>query len=218
MLRLTPIGIGFFVLGLAVFALAAFQGVTVATHVFDDVPTGAFYHDDVETIQKLNITNGCDASPPLYCPNDDVSRGEMGTFLARTAELYRAAYFQTDETSLDYSSPSYLPMVGDSFTAPADCVLILSADVNWDDDGNGNYLVLRWYVDNNPIGEAFLDHGGGTGLTKSHGALAFSEVAEGDHFVQLRALRSGTGTLDIWTSAFYALCVPFDGAGNVIDA
>lgn len=53
----------------------------LATHVFDDVPDGAFYAAPVEWAFDNEITTG--TSPTTFSPLDDVTRGESVTFLQR---------------------------------------------------------------------------------------------------------------------------------------
>ena len=41
----------------------------------------------IEAIVEEGITLGCSADPPLYCPDDDVRRDQMASFLARAMNL-----------------------------------------------------------------------------------------------------------------------------------
>ena len=57
-------------------------------------PGGTFVDDDgnthegmIEAIVEEGITLGCSADPPLYCPDDDVRRDQMASFLARAMNL-----------------------------------------------------------------------------------------------------------------------------------
>jgi hypothetical protein len=55
--------------------------------VFDDVP---IYHWAAAWIEQLaadGITGGCSTSPPLYCPENPVTRAQMAVFLVRTFNL-----------------------------------------------------------------------------------------------------------------------------------
>lgn len=71
-----------FKLALAVFAVALIAPATaLASHVFDDVPDGAFYADPVEWAYDNGITTG--KSPTQFAPLDAVTRGESVTFLKR---------------------------------------------------------------------------------------------------------------------------------------
>ncbi len=54
-----------------------------ATLIFDDVPPGAFAADFIDDLYNRGITGGCSVSPPLYCPNGIVTRGQMAVFLVR---------------------------------------------------------------------------------------------------------------------------------------
>ena len=58
-----------------------------AIHSFTDVPDSAFFSNSVTWMKDNGITVGC--NPPAnteYCPNDNVSRGEMAVFLKRLSE------------------------------------------------------------------------------------------------------------------------------------
>ena len=76
------------------FALAGMVGALVATpiavyatHQFSDVSDSAFFSNSVTWMKDNGITVGC--NPPSntkYCPNDNVSRGEMAVFLKRLSE------------------------------------------------------------------------------------------------------------------------------------
>ncbi len=66
-----------------VIAMVALPTAVFANHVFGDVATDAFYHEDVSEIYEARVTVGCQADPPLYCPERATNRGEMASFLAR---------------------------------------------------------------------------------------------------------------------------------------
>jgi hypothetical protein len=54
---------------------------------FDDVlPENQFY-SFIDRMAVLGITFGCSTSPPLYCPNDSVTRAQMAAFLVRAFNL-----------------------------------------------------------------------------------------------------------------------------------
>lgn len=61
--------------------VAVMAGTAAATHVFDDVPDGAFYAEPAEWAADNGITLGCGGSN--FCPDRDVSRGENITFAYR---------------------------------------------------------------------------------------------------------------------------------------
>jgi uncharacterized repeat protein (TIGR01451 family) len=55
--------------------------------MFDDVPLGAFAAAWIEDLANRAITGGCQASPPLYCPDQPNTRGQMAVFLTKTFAL-----------------------------------------------------------------------------------------------------------------------------------
>jgi len=217
--RFTPVGLAIIALAVGFIGLATFQGVTVATHVFTDVPNGAFYHQDAETIKQLNITNGCNPGGTMYCPSDYTTRGEMASFLARTAGLYRAVYDQNGTGFQDVGTADQVIASG-TMDAPTDCVLLLNGAAEWDDDDNSStFIELDWFVDGvrvngSPDWEA---HGSGNNALVISSAIAFQEVAAGSHSVELKAnSAAGSTTIDVWDVGMFALCVPFDGNGDLV--
>ena len=76
---------------MAVFLLRGIHGAGYAppnaTGRFDDVPvTGPTPHplrNWIEQLAQEGISTGCSASPPRYCPEDSVTRGQMAVFLLR---------------------------------------------------------------------------------------------------------------------------------------
>jgi hypothetical protein len=59
-----------------------------ATATFNDVPTTHPFFQFIEALHASGITGGCQASPPLYCPDDPLTRGQMAVFLAKALGLY----------------------------------------------------------------------------------------------------------------------------------
>jgi hypothetical protein len=54
---------------------------------FLDVPTTHRFFDDIVWIAEEGITTGCNQGGTLYCPEDDVDRDQMATFLVRALGL-----------------------------------------------------------------------------------------------------------------------------------
>jgi hypothetical protein len=52
--------------------------VAQASHNFPDVSDGYFAHDFVDFLVSNGITSGCQLAPPLFCPEQPVTRGQMG--------------------------------------------------------------------------------------------------------------------------------------------
>ncbi|HEX6221032.1 MAG TPA: S-layer homology domain-containing protein, partial [Acidimicrobiia bacterium] len=74
-----------------VLALIAAPMTALATHSFDDVPNSHTFHGDIAWMKASGVTKGC--NPPansLYCPEDDVTRGQMSAFMRRFAQYLGA--------------------------------------------------------------------------------------------------------------------------------
>lgn len=41
----------------------------------------------IEALAAAGVTGGCSVSPPLYCPDDPVTRGQMAVFISRALGL-----------------------------------------------------------------------------------------------------------------------------------
>lgn len=74
----------------------------MAAHNFTDVPNDHVFHGDIEWLAEADVTRGC--NPPantLFCPEDNVTRGQMAAFLNRLAnnQVVNAATAQTANTA-----------------------------------------------------------------------------------------------------------------------
>jgi hypothetical protein len=61
---------------------------TPVTATFNDVLVGHPQHQFIEALVSAGITAGCQVSPPLYCPDANLTRGQMAVFLARALGLH----------------------------------------------------------------------------------------------------------------------------------
>ncbi len=96
-----------------------------ASHQFNDVPDSHTFHNAIDWMKDNNITVGC--NPPAntnYCPNNNVTRGEMAAFMKRLAEnnvVDAATLDGKDSTALQTvvsgASEDYYTGVNRSFTA-----------------------------------------------------------------------------------------------------
>jgi hypothetical protein len=85
---------------LAVLISPTAEGITISGFFTDD--DGNTFEGDIEAIANVGITRGC--NPPgntLYCPDDEVTRGEMAAFIRRALRL---PYVSTDYFSDDGNS------------------------------------------------------------------------------------------------------------------
>jgi len=55
---------------------------------FNDVPTTHPLFQYIEALKESGITGGCQASPPLFCPDNTLTRGQMAVFLAKALGLH----------------------------------------------------------------------------------------------------------------------------------
>jgi hypothetical protein len=68
-------------------ALGEFDPPLPPTQRFNDVPPSSLFYKFIDRMAVLNITLGCSANPPLYCPSDNVTREQMAAFLVRAFGL-----------------------------------------------------------------------------------------------------------------------------------
>ena len=70
---------------MAVWMAGAFEGITEVEPqgIFADVAADAWYAGAVEGLRAAGVTDGCKDEPLAYCPDEQVSRAQMASFLAR---------------------------------------------------------------------------------------------------------------------------------------
>jgi hypothetical protein len=61
-----------------------------STATFGDVPPTHPFFRFIEALVASGITAGCSAAPPLYCPDDLLTRGQMAVFLSKALGLHTA--------------------------------------------------------------------------------------------------------------------------------
>ena len=72
---------------MAAFLVRAFHLEAVSSAGFVDVGAANVFVYDINALAGGRITAGCSKEPWRFCPDRDVTRGEMATFLARAAGL-----------------------------------------------------------------------------------------------------------------------------------
>lgn len=55
----------------------------LASATFNDVPDWHWAYDWIERLYNAGVTSGCSQSPPMYCPDQSVTRAEMAKFLLK---------------------------------------------------------------------------------------------------------------------------------------
>jgi hypothetical protein len=68
------------------YRLQVSEAPAIAT--FDDVPTDHPYFQFIEALSAAGITAGCLQNPPLYCPDREITRGEMAVYMAKALGLH----------------------------------------------------------------------------------------------------------------------------------
>ncbi|HSJ35565.1 MAG TPA: S-layer homology domain-containing protein [Acidimicrobiia bacterium] len=71
-------------LAAALVAVLVIPAGVMASDTFVDVPTDNVFHGDIAWLAETGVTRGC--NPPEnteFCPDDDVTRGQMAAFLHR---------------------------------------------------------------------------------------------------------------------------------------
>ena len=63
------------------------QGGVSTVVPFQDVQPSSPYFDYVSLMQSFNITAGCSVTPPLYCPDTAVTRGQMAVFIVAALDI-----------------------------------------------------------------------------------------------------------------------------------
>jgi hypothetical protein len=58
------------------------------TATFTDVPTTHVFFQYIEALAASGITSGCSASPPQFCPDAFLTRGQMAVFLSKALGLH----------------------------------------------------------------------------------------------------------------------------------
>ena len=72
---------------MAAFLVRAFGLEAGSAAGFTDVGTGHTFADDIDALAASRVTAGCSARPLRFCPDRNVTRAQMATFLARAAGL-----------------------------------------------------------------------------------------------------------------------------------
>src|SRR5262249_35553985 len=79
-----------------VFLLKTLEGADytppACANIFQDVACPGLYTNWIEELYNRSIAAGCSDSPLLFCPTNDVTRGQMAPFLVKTFDLLLYGY------------------------------------------------------------------------------------------------------------------------------
>jgi hypothetical protein len=206
----------------------------LASHQFNDVPDSHIFHTGISWMKDNNITVGC--NPPAntnYCPDDNVTRGQMATFMKRLAENQVVdAASAANADALDglsaaqlgsraaFNSSTDLPDEGTTLAAtieaPTRGVLVMNGAVDVTTGSVADTVVCVLAVDGSPLDGTYMfvevapsPRGPVAGICATTGAIA---VDPGSHTVAFR-IDSVTDAL-LFSSSVNAIWVPFDGSGS----
>ena len=56
---------------------------------------GNYHHHNINALASAEVTKGCQTEPARYCPDREVTRAEMATFLARSLDMLPESFFPT---------------------------------------------------------------------------------------------------------------------------
>jgi hypothetical protein len=133
-----------------------------ASHQFNDVPDSHIFHTGISWMKDHNITVGC--NPPAntnYCPDENVTRGEMATFMKRLAEnnvVDAATLDGLDSTELVRANTTAGPSVNigtsgsadvapTTITVPSTGLLVMTSTLELDlGNGSGDAAATLQFV------------------------------------------------------------------------
>jgi len=80
----------------------------LTTSAFTDVPSTSPYYDFINVLSSWQITTGCSANPPLFCPTNIVTRDQIATFVIRSMLGNTFTYSNTPHfTDVPATSPFF---------------------------------------------------------------------------------------------------------------
>jgi hypothetical protein len=128
----------------AVTALVVAPITALASHSFVDVPTSNTFHADIAWLADNAVTRGC--NPPVndrFCPDDNVTRGQMAAFMRRQAQTFGVTGDQRlDSVDLLGSlTPAELLSIAVTPKAEAEVVLNAHAGMTHTED---EVIVFLW--------------------------------------------------------------------------
>lgn len=121
-------------IGAAIAALAFPAGVVYANHAFEDVQTASTHHDAITAIRDAGVTLGCNDAGTEYCPDDEVTRDQMASFLDRlgalsgqTPTVNAATAEQADHATTADDADRLQGRTGDEFVGATEPVTVVAA-------------------------------------------------------------------------------------------
>jgi len=127
--------------------VAALPLAVFAAHSFVDVPDSNVFHSSIEWMKSNGVTVGC--NPPAntqYCPDDNVTREQMASFMRRFAQTQGSAGADvtdtTDPVAVNDATPVELLSVDATPTAEASVVLNAHVTLERETGADADYEVF----------------------------------------------------------------------------
>jgi hypothetical protein len=108
-------------IGLIAGLLLAVPAVSIAGDRFSDVPSSHTFHDDIRWLADRGVTRGC--NPPAntqFCPDDDVTRGQMAAFMRRFANTSQPLLVGSENSGRVVGHETWVALDSANVTVPAD--------------------------------------------------------------------------------------------------
>ena len=199
---------------LAAAAIAALLPAAVfASHAFTDVPDTNTFHTNISNLKQAGITTGC--SPTTYCPDANVTRGQMAAFLNRG--LGRVGNFDGAEVRI--SSGKATVVSGTMKTVGAGSILASVSSMAYTADASGCPCPVDLEIERDGdwsyyLRETMASTQRSISMTNQ---WVFEVDAAGTYTFNVWMNRvSGTATLDA-DAVLTLLYVPFDETGAASD-
>jgi hypothetical protein len=190
-----------FVLAGLVGALIAVPVAVYASHSFTDVPDSNTFHADIAWLSDAGITKGC--NPPEnteYCPDENVTRGQMAAFLHRGAPVITRFLYDGSSGDATVGNAYELHRTIGSFVKVSDGTAIL-LDWNAHGSSSGGFCEFQLRIDglndNGSSSTAFENAGAGAVVfaNQVHPIAVkglFTGLAAGEHSVEIWLRGSAT--------------------------
>jgi hypothetical protein len=213
----------------AVVALAGLLLVPVgvfASHQFTDVSNSNTFHASISKVKLAGITGGCSATK--YCPNDEVTRGQMAAFLQRTAPRAETAFFINEALSGSEEELASFPIKAGGATGGTAALVVNATVTVRVDDASACPCTAAFYIDSDlaPIGSFeqyatvtaedvdFGDDNGVWGVaTTSITVLIQIPTGVTDNVYLIGYVLDGGGVMEAYGEMVGSVAL-FDGLGN----
>jgi len=132
----------------------------LAGHEFDDVPNTNQFHGSISWMADNGITVGCNDAGDEFCPDDNVRRETMSSFMRRFAQTFGAASEQVTtagaSTNVAIDSVTGIEVASITVTPKAEANVTLNAHVQLEVDtaveGRFEVEIVRGACDGEVVG------------------------------------------------------------------